>query len=46
MARLAGDEALRRRLCDEGIRNSQRYTWENAATQMWNCINKAMNNKP
>ena len=46
MARLAGDEALRRRLSDEGIRNSQRYTWENAATQMWNCINKAMNNKP
>ncbi len=46
MARLAGDEALRRRLSDEGIRNSQRYTWENAATQMWNCIMKAMNTKP
>ena len=32
MARLVGDEALRRRLGEEGIRNSQRYTWENAAT--------------
>jgi glycosyltransferase involved in cell wall biosynthesis len=46
MARLVSDEALRRRLADEGIRNSQRYTWENAADQMWNCIMKAMNNKP
>lgn len=45
MARLVSDEALRRRLSDEGIRNSQRYTWENAADQMWNCIMKAMNNK-
>jgi len=46
MARLAGDEALRRRLSDEGFRNSQRYTWENAANQMWNSIMKALNNKP
>ena len=41
MARLVSDEALRRRLSDEGIRNSQRYTWDNAADQMWNCIMKA-----
>jgi glycosyltransferase involved in cell wall biosynthesis len=46
MARLVGDEALRRRLSDEGIRNSLRYTWENAAEQMWNCIMKAMNTQP
>jgi hypothetical protein len=46
MARLAGDEALRRRLGEEGILNSQRYTWENTATQMWNSIMKATNTKP
>jgi glycosyltransferase involved in cell wall biosynthesis len=45
MARLVSDEALRRRLSEEGIRNSQRYTWENAAIQMWNCIMKAMQDK-
>jgi len=46
MARLVEDEALRRRLSDEGIINSQRFTWENAATRMWNCIIKATNTKP
>ncbi|HWR75527.1 MAG TPA: glycosyltransferase family 1 protein [Bacteroidales bacterium] len=46
MARLVSDEALRRRLSEDGFRNSQRYTWENAADQMWNCIMKAINNKP
>ena len=46
MARLVSDEALRRRLAEEGIRNSQRYTWENAATQMWNSIIRATNNNP
>ncbi|MDZ7635228.1 MAG: glycosyltransferase family 1 protein [Bacteroidales bacterium] len=46
MARLVTDGALRRRLAEEGIRNSQRYTWENAATQMWNSIIRATNNKP
>jgi glycosyltransferase involved in cell wall biosynthesis len=46
MARLVSDEALHRRLSDEGIRNSQRYTWENAATQMWTSIMKATNTRP
>jgi glycosyltransferase involved in cell wall biosynthesis len=45
MARLVSDEALRRRLSDEGIINSQRYTWQKAAAEMWNCIMKVANNK-
>jgi len=45
MARLVSDEALRRRLAEEGKRNSERYTWDNAATKMWNCIIKTVNNK-
>jgi glycosyltransferase involved in cell wall biosynthesis len=46
MAQLVSDEALRRRLSQEGIKNSLRYTWENASEQMWNSITKAMNNIP
>ena len=45
MARLVSDEALRHRLTEEGKRNSERYTWDNAATKMWNCIIKTVNNK-
>jgi len=45
MARLVSDEALRRRLAEDGKRNSERYTWDNAATKMWNCIIKTVNNK-
>jgi glycosyltransferase involved in cell wall biosynthesis len=40
MARLVSDEALRRHLSEEGIKNSKRYTWENTAKEMWNCIIK------
>jgi glycosyltransferase involved in cell wall biosynthesis len=43
MAQLVNDEALRRRLSEQGVKNSLRYTWENAATQMWNSITKVMN---
>jgi len=43
MARLVSDEALRRRLAEEGRENSLRYTWENAAAEMWNSITKATN---
>jgi glycosyltransferase involved in cell wall biosynthesis len=46
MASLVSDEALRRRLSQQGIENSLRYTWENTATQMWNCITKAINETP
>ena len=46
MAHLVSDEALRRRLSEEGFRNSLRYTWTNAAIQMWNCIMKTVNTKP
>lgn len=43
MARLIADEALRRRLTQEGLVNSMRYTWQNAATEMWNCISRTLN---
>ena len=43
MARLVSDEALRRRLAEEGYKNSLRYTWQNAAGEMWNSIIKAAN---
>ena len=43
MARLVSDEAWRRRLAREGVENSLRFTWENAAAQMWDCITKGMN---
>jgi hypothetical protein len=46
MARLITDEALRRRLTQEGIANSLRYTWQNAATEMWNCITRTLNTEP
>jgi glycosyltransferase involved in cell wall biosynthesis len=46
MARLVSDEALRRRLAEDGKRNSERYTWDNAATEMWNSIMKTVNDKP
>ncbi len=46
MARLVSDEALRHRLTEDGKRNSERYTWDNAATEMWNCIIKTVNDKP
>ncbi len=41
MARLVTDGALRRRLSSEGQANSLRYTWENAAEEMWKSIMKA-----
>ncbi|MCU0377241.1 MAG: glycosyltransferase family 4 protein [Bacteroidales bacterium] len=43
MARLATDEALRRHLSEQGILNSQRYSWDNAAKKMWDCITSALN---
>lgn len=45
MARLVSDEALRRRLAEEGHRNSLRYTWENTASAMWNSITRAINER-
>ena len=45
MARLVSDEALRRRLSDEGIINAARYTWDIAANEMWNSIMKTTRNK-
>ncbi|HMT66300.1 MAG TPA: glycosyltransferase, partial [Bacteroidales bacterium] len=41
MARLVNDGALRRRLTDEGYANSLRYTWEQAAEEMWKSVIKA-----
>ncbi len=41
MARLVNDGALRRRLADEGYANSLRYTWEQAAEEMWKSVIKA-----
>ena len=41
MARLVTDGALRRRLADEGYANSLRYTWEQAAEEMWKSVIKA-----
>ena len=46
MARLISDEALRRRLTLDGLTNSMRYTWQNAATEMWNCINRTVKTEP
>jgi len=43
MALLVSDDALRRRLAEEGRQNSLRYTWENAAAKMWNSITKTIN---
>jgi len=40
MARLAGDEALRRRLSQQGIINSARYSWDKTAEEMWKSIIK------
>jgi len=45
MARIVNDGALRRRLSQQGIINSQRYTWENAAEEMWKSIMKATQNR-
>jgi glycosyltransferase involved in cell wall biosynthesis len=42
MAQLVSDEALRRRLTEEGRQNSLRHTWENAAAEMWNSITNAV----
>lgn len=41
MARLVTDGSLRRRLAAEGYSNSLRYTWENAAGEMWKSVIKA-----
>jgi glycosyltransferase involved in cell wall biosynthesis len=46
MARLVTDGALRRRLSQQGIINSQRYTWEKAAEEMWKSIIKATETRP
>jgi glycosyltransferase involved in cell wall biosynthesis len=46
MARLVNDGALRRQLSQQGIINSQRYTWEKAAEEMWKCILKATETLP
>ncbi len=46
MARLVSDEALRRRLSEDGMQNSKRYTWANTATEMWSCIMKTIPDKP
>jgi len=46
MARLVSDEALRRRLAEEGIKNSLRYTWEKASAEMWDCIVKSTRKIP
>jgi hypothetical protein len=46
MARLITDEALRHRLTQMGIDNSLRYTWQNAAIKMWNCINRTVKTEP
>ena len=42
MARLAGDEALRRRLSQQGIINSARYSWDKTAEEMWKSIIKTI----
>ena len=42
MARLANEPALRRRLKDEGIKNSLRFSWDNTAAQMYNAIGKTL----
>jgi len=42
MARLAGEPALRRQLTEKGIENSKKYSWDVTATQMWDCILKAV----
>jgi glycosyltransferase involved in cell wall biosynthesis len=41
MARLVTDGALRRRLAAEGYSNSLRFTWANAAEEMWQSVIKA-----
>jgi glycosyltransferase involved in cell wall biosynthesis len=46
MARLINDEALRRRLTQDGIANSMRYSWNTAATEMWNSITRTLNTGP
>ncbi|MFN2313551.1 MAG: glycosyltransferase family 4 protein [Bacteroidales bacterium] len=45
MALLVSDEALRRRLADEGYRNSLRYTWENSASAMWTSITTSIDER-
>jgi glycosyltransferase involved in cell wall biosynthesis len=42
MARLANEPALRRNLRDKGIKNSLRFSWDDTAIQMYNCILKAL----
>ena len=46
MARLINDEALRRRLTHDGIANSMRYSWNTAATEMWNSITRTLDTRP
>jgi glycosyltransferase involved in cell wall biosynthesis len=43
MIRLAGDPILRNHLRDLGIKNSLRFSWDDTASQMYNCILKALN---
>ncbi|HUW92131.1 MAG TPA: glycosyltransferase family 1 protein [Bacteroidales bacterium] len=42
MARLVSDGALRRRLSQQGIINSSRYTWEKSAEELWKSIIKTI----
>jgi len=42
MARLVSDEALRRRLSQQGIINSQRFSWNKTAEALWNTILKTL----
>jgi glycosyltransferase involved in cell wall biosynthesis len=43
MARLAGEPALCHTLRTKGIKNSLRFSWDDTAAQMYNCILKALN---
>ena len=46
VARLINDEALRHRLTQDGIANSMRYSWNTAATEMWNSITRTLDTRP
>ncbi len=45
MARLACEPALRRHLSEEGLKNSLKYSWDNTATRMWQCVTKTIKQK-
>ncbi len=42
MVKLWGDESLRKKLVEGGAIRSKKFTWDNAASDLWNSVEKAL----